>query len=81
MGSYIPVLGMGLNVLRVPLHKVMLSCDLFQGEMAVGVRPALPVDGVTMILGNGIAGSRVWADVAPPAVVVSSPLVSSEPDE
>lgn len=81
MGSFIPVLGMELKVLRVPLHKMMLFCDLFQGEVAIGVRPALPVDGVTMILGNDIAGSRVWADVAPPAIVVSAPMVSSKPDK
>lgn len=65
----------------MPLHEVMLSCDLFQGEVAVGMRPALPVDGVTMILGNGIAGSRVWPDGAALAVVVSVPWVSSEQDQ
>lgn len=56
LGSFIPVLGMGLDILRVPLHK-MMSCDLFQGEVTVGVHPALPLDGVTMILGNDICGS------------------------
>ncbi len=39
MGSFIPVFSMGLNVLRVPLHKIMLFPDLFQGEVAVSVRP------------------------------------------
>ena len=69
MGSFIPVLGMGLKILRVPLHKMMLFSDLFQGEVAVGVRPALPVAGITMILDNDIAVSRVWPDVAPRAIV------------
>lgn len=45
--------------------------------MTVGVRPALPLDGITMILGNDICGSRVWADVPLPAIVALSPLVSS----
>ena len=81
IGSFIPVLGMGLKVLNVPLHKMMLSCDLFQGEVTVGVRPALPLDGVTMILGNDICGSRVWADGPPPAIVAPEPLVSSGPDK
>ncbi|XP_034090663.1 uncharacterized protein LOC117558522 [Gymnodraco acuticeps] len=75
MGLFIPTLGIGLNVLRVPLHKMMLCSDLFQGEVAVGVRPALPIDGVTMILGNDIAGSRVWADGAPPAIMAPVPQV------
>lgn len=81
MGSDIPVVGMGLNVLKVPRHKMMLHCDLFQGEVSVGVRPALPVDGVAMILGNDIAGDKVWTDVSPPAKVMLTPQVCSKPDE
>lgn len=46
---------MGLKMVDVPLHKIILNCDLFQGEVIVGVCPALPVDGVMMILGNDIA--------------------------
>lgn len=79
-GSFIPVLGMGLNILHVPLHKIMWSCDLFQGEVTVCVRPALPLDGITMILGNEICLSRVWVEGPPPAIVVPDPLVSSGPD-
>uniref|UniRef100_A0AAV2MFX4 Uncharacterized protein n=1 Tax=Knipowitschia caucasica TaxID=637954 RepID=A0AAV2MFX4_KNICA len=40
----------------------------------MGVHPALPVDGATVILGNDIAGSRVWADVPPPVQVSDSPV-------
>lgn len=79
-GSFIPVLGMGLKVLHVPLHKMMLSCDPFQGKVAVGVRPALPLDGVTIILGNDICGSRVRPNDPPPAIVEPASLVSSGPD-
>ena len=62
--------GMGLTVLPVPLHKVVLDCELVQGEVAVGVRPALPIEGVHFILGNGLAGGRLSAD-APPSPVVT----------
>lgn len=62
LGSFIPVLGMGLNILRVPLHKMMLSCDLFQGEVTVGVHSPLPLDGVAMNLGYDICRSQVWAE-------------------
>ena len=55
-GCWVPVVGMEMKVLQLPLHKVVLHSDLFQGELAVGVRPALPVEGVTLILGNGAAG-------------------------
>lgn len=51
-GSVRPVVGMGLKVGDVSLHKIILNCDLFQEEVVVGVCPALPVNGVMMILGN-----------------------------
>ena len=40
----------------------------------MGVRPALPVEGVDIILGNDLAGSRVWAKYSPPQAVSRSPL-------
>ena len=50
----------------------MLDCELVKGEVRMGVRPALPIEGIAVILGNGLAGSRVWADVPPPPVLTSS---------
>lgn len=41
-----------------------------QGIVPVGLCPALPLDGIAMILGNDLAGSAVWAD-GPPSPVVS----------
>uniref|UniRef100_A0A667WFT4 SCAN box domain-containing protein n=1 Tax=Myripristis murdjan TaxID=586833 RepID=A0A667WFT4_9TELE len=61
-GSCVPVRGMGLQTLFVPVHKLFLSCDLVQGVAEVGVRPELPVEGVDIILGNDLAGGRVWPD-------------------
>lgn len=50
--------------------------------MIVGVHPALPTEGITLTLGNGVSGGSVWADEQPPPPVVSSvPLVSSRPDD
>ncbi|XP_039514899.1 uncharacterized protein LOC120469791 [Pimephales promelas] len=63
---------MGLTVLPTPLHKIVLNCELVQGEVAVGVRPALPIEGIHFILGNGLTGGRVWADAAPSPVVTPS---------
>ncbi|XP_043964972.1 uncharacterized protein LOC122826755 [Gambusia affinis] len=78
-GLSIPVLGM--SVFCVPVHKLMLHSELFDGEVMMGVRPALPVVGVTVILGNNIAGGKVWPDQPESPVVVSVPLISSGPDE
>lgn len=80
VGSFIPVRGMGLNVLSVPLHRVVIDCDLFQGEAALAVRPALPIEGVSLILGNKLAGTRVWPDVIPPIVAESVPQLRQDPD-
>ncbi len=47
----------------------------------MGVRPELPIEGVEVILGNGLAGSRVWAGPPPPPIVSSSPVVTGNVDE
>lgn len=80
-GDFVLMRGMGLNVVPVPLHSVILDCGLVQGKVSMGVRPALPIEGVDVILGNGLAGRRVWAEGPPPPVVSSSPIVTGNPDE
>lgn len=72
-GDVILSRGIGMTVLPVLLHKVVLGCELVHSEVAVGVRPPLPIAGVHLILGNGSAGSRVWGDTlsspgAPPSM-------------
>lgn len=56
-------LGMGLSVLSAPVQRLFLVSDLVQGEVCMAVRPALPVNKAHVILGNGLAGGRVWPDV------------------
>ena len=63
-GSCVPIRGMGLNTIFVPVHKVRLSCSLGQRDVEVGMRPALPVDGVDIILGNDFAGVCIWPDAS-----------------
>ncbi|XP_062382811.1 uncharacterized protein LOC134070456 isoform X1 [Sardina pilchardus] len=63
------VKGIGLQVVTVPLHRIELQSDLVQGEVVIAVCPSLPVDGVHLILGNNLAGGRVWRDVPSPGVV------------
>ncbi|KAF3689461.1 hypothetical protein EXN66_Car005133 [Channa argus] len=54
---------------------VLLDCDVFQVEAALAVCPALPVEGVSVIIGNNLMGARVWADVPPLLVAAPAPLV------
>lgn len=49
-GSNVLIRGIGLDVVSVPLHKVLLVSDLVQGEVTLGVRPCLPVVGVDIVL-------------------------------
>ncbi|XP_055773354.1 uncharacterized protein LOC129851112 [Salvelinus fontinalis] len=80
-GKSVLIRGIGLNTLSVPLHKMMLDCGLVKGEVVVGVRPSLPIEGIDVILGNNLAGDRVWPVVFPSRVVSIKPSVVEIPDE
>lgn len=72
-----------MNIIPVPVHRMEILCGFVTREVRVGVRPALPVEGVDIILGNDLAGDRVWAEAPPPYVVtqVPAPLTSKSKDE
>eukprot|EP00064_Thunnus_orientalis_P021846 superscaffoldBa00006904_g22014 len=72
--------GMGMQLLSAPLHQLVLFSDLVQGVVAMGVWPSLPVPGVAVILGNDLAGAKVWPDVPPLPVVSSKQLVKNLAD-
>ncbi|XP_071954190.1 uncharacterized protein [Antedon mediterranea] len=55
--------GVGMNVINVPLHKVIIDSELVKGEAIIGVVPELPVKGIDMLLGNDLAGGRVLPEL------------------
>ena len=63
--------GVELGFINVPLHCVYLKSDLVTGPVTIGIRPELPVEGVSLILGNDLAGEKVRVD----------PLVSNNPSK
>lgn len=69
-GTSILVRGVELGCVKVPLHGVCLSSELASGPVKIGVRSELPVNGVDLILGNDLAGSKVF----------SSPIMIEKPD-
>ncbi|XP_061589148.1 alpha-taxilin-like [Cololabis saira] len=71
---------MGMQIVPVPLHRMSIVCGLVSGEVVVGVRPELPVEGVDVVLGNDLAGNKVWAEAIAPNVVNQVP-VSSYPSK
>ena len=56
MGSSILVQGFERGYVSIPLHTVTLQSNIVTGPVIVGVCPSLPVEGVTFILGNDLAG-------------------------
>lgn len=59
-----------LGCVQVPLHNVYLKSDLVTGAVELGVRPKLPVDRVSIIFGNDLAGANVFP----------CPVVANRPD-
>lgn len=74
-GGNVLIKGIGLNVMSVPLHRIVLQAALIQGEVEVAVRSCLPVEGIQVILGNDLAGDRVWRNDSPHLVVTPCPMI------
>lgn len=71
LGADCLVLGVEMNSLRAPLHSVFLRSPLVSGCVQVGIRESLPVGGVSLILGNDLAGGKVF----PTPEIVDNPVV------
>ena len=61
-GANVLISGVEMGVLEVPLHEVNIKSSLINGNIVIGMRPSLPVEGISLILGNDLAGERVMAD-------------------
>ena len=58
-GTSVQIQGIKLGVMSVPLHIIYLSSDLITGTVTVGTRPTLPIKGISLILRNDLASSKV----------------------
>ena len=76
-GKSIVIQGIDGGFKKVPLHLVNLVSDVVSGSVVVGVLNTLPVKGVSMLLGNDLAGGKV---IAEPDVVME-PVTSAETDK
>jgi len=59
----VQIQGTELRVVTAPLHVIYLNSNLDNGAITVGIRPTLPVQGISPILGNDLAGSKVMPDL------------------
>ena len=69
-GASVLIQGVEGGYKEVPLHVIRVQTDLVSGNFFVGVVPSLPVWGVTLLLGNDLAGDRVVME----PVVCQSPV-------
>ena len=76
-GKSIVIQGIEGGFKKVPLHRVNLVSDIVSGSVVVGVLNTLPVKGVSMLLGNDLAGGKVIAE----SDVVIEPVTSAETDK
>ena len=68
-GANVLLQGVDPGFHSVPLHHINLKSDLVSGQVVVGVRPTLPVEGISLLLGNDLAGDKV----------IMNPIVSEKP--
>ena len=61
-GANVLISGVEMGVLEVPLHEVNIKSSLINGKIVIGMRPSLPVEGISLILGNDLAGEKVMVD-------------------
>ena len=69
--------GVGGNVVSAPLHQISLDSEIVCGTVIVGVVDSLPMQGISMLLGNDLAEERV----VPHPRVVEKPIVSEETEK
>ena len=61
-GANVLISGVEMGVLEVPLHEVNIKSSLINGNIVTGIRPSLPVEAISLILGNDLAGEKVMVD-------------------
>ena len=57
-GANVLISGVELGVLEVPLYEVNTKSNLINGNIVIGKRPSLPVEGISLILANDLAGEK-----------------------
>jgi len=73
--------GVGLDVINVPLHQIFLKSKLVSGPVIVGIRPTLPIEGISLILGNDLEFNlilRLSATLAMFCVIMKGQLRHSQ---
>ncbi len=59
-GSSVLIQGIDLTVIKAPLHQVFLRSGIISGNVELALRAQLPVKDMSLILGNDLAGDKVF---------------------
>ena len=51
-----------ISGVEVPLHEVNIKSSIINGNIVIGMRPLLPVKGISLILGNDLGVEKVMVD-------------------
>ncbi|XP_059841623.1 uncharacterized protein LOC132402688 [Hypanus sabinus] len=74
----VAVKGIGKGTEVVPLHRVIMNCELVSGPVEMGVRSEFPRTDADVLLGNVLAGGKVWAAVTLTRQPVEAPPLDSK---
>ena len=61
-GANVLISGEETGILKVPLYEVNIKSSLLNGNIIIGMRPSLHVEGISMTLRNDLAGEKVMVD-------------------
>ena len=76
-GQNVLLRGVEMGNMEVPLHRIQLQSELISGTVTVGVQPALPFEGISLLIGNDLAGGRV----KPEPIMTHDPNMNDKPAE
>ena len=62
-GANVHISVVEIGVFEVPLQEVNIKSSLINGNIVIGMRPSLPVEGISLILGNDLTGEKVMVDL------------------
>ena len=77
-GTSVVLQGMEGGYMEVPLHTVDLQSGLVSGRVNLGIRKSLPMEGVSLILGNDLAGAKVTVPVVSAAPLANEQVETAE---
>ena len=81
VGANVLISGVEGGTISVPLHKTHLQSNLVTGVVTLGVISSLPVEGISMLLGNDLAGWKVIPEVHVVETPVSNPSTEQLTEE